>query len=65
MWKKKSVSEFQLEYLEFKFQYGEFREEIRRFSPSFRLKNTEKAGLPIKKSRLAVTKIRYFPAESK
>ncbi len=43
---KKSVSEFQREYLEFEFEYGEFLEKTSRFSPSFRLENTEKAGLP-------------------
>ena len=57
--------EFQLEYLEFKFQYGEFEEKIRRKSAQKHLINTEKARLPHGKSRLAVTKIIHFPAESK
>jgi hypothetical protein len=40
-------------------------EKIWCFSHEKGLKNTEKAGLPIGKPRSAVTKIRYFPAESK
>ena len=63
--KKKSVLEFQLEYLEFKFQYGELRVGIRRFSHEKGLKNIEKAELPHGKSRSAVTKIQHFPAKSK
>ena len=62
---KKSLLEFQLEYLEFKFRYGEFEEKIRRKSAQKHLIDTEKAGLSIRKSRLAVTKIIYFPTESK
>ena len=62
---KKSVSDFQFEYGEFQLQYGEFREEIRLKTAGKGLKNTEKAGLPAWRSRLAVTKIIYFPSESK
>ncbi len=41
---KKSVLEFQHEYLEFELQYGLFLEETRRKSAGTVARNTEKAG---------------------
>ena len=62
---KKSVSEFQHEYLEFKLQYLEFSIKIQLNYTWNPLKNTEKAGLPHGKPRSAITKILYFPPENK
>ena len=51
--------------MEFQLEYLVFEEKIRRKSAQKHLIDTEKAGLSIRKSRLAVTKIIYFPTESK
>jgi len=51
--------------LEFEFQYGEFQETIRPKMAEKDLENIEKAGLSGGESRLAVTKIIHFLAESK
>ena len=62
---KKSVSEFQYEYLEFKLQYLEFSIKIQLNYTWNPLKNNEKARLSRGRSRFAITKIQHFPAESK
>ena len=57
---KKSVSEFQHEYLEFKLQYLEFSIKIQLNYAWNPLKNTEKAGLPHGKPPLRYYKDTIF-----
>ena len=62
---KKSVSEFQRQYGEFKFQVILFGIEERAFLPFKSLENKQKAASLYEIGRPAVTKILKFPLESK
>ena len=62
---KKSVSEFQRRYGEFKFQVILFGIEERAFLPFKSLENKQKAASLYEIGRPAVTKILKFPLESK